>query len=255
MEEKAIFKKPDIFTRPFAVLILGFAGGFFDAYTYVARGKVFCNAQTGNLILMTIGLAGGEGLNALRYLVPVAFFILANFVGEAVYRLAKRKARRKGMPDDTERFLYHCGILAAEILLLTVVGGIPVSFTTVLPNALISSVAALQYHAFRDMNGVPLSTVFCTNNLRLLSGHLFSAAADKDKVSLKKAGKYLLLIACFFCGVAAGYFLTDWAMQYAILFISALFAALLLWVLAIRRKEARSALNDKNAEETEKEVL
>lgn len=44
-------------------------------------------------------------------------------------------------------------------------------------------------------------------------------------------------------------------MQYAILFISALFAALLLWVLAIRRKEARSALNDKNAEETEKEVL
>ena len=238
MEEKAIFKKPDIFTRPFAVLILGFAGGFFDAYTYVARGKVFCNAQTGNLILMTIGLAGGEGLNALRYLVPVAFFILANFVGEAVYRLAKRKARRKGMPDDTERFLYHCGILAAEILLLTVVGGIPVSFPTVLPNALISSVAALQYHAFRDM-----------------SGHLFSAAADKDKVSLKKAGKYLLLIACFLCGVAAGYFLTDWAMQYAILFISALFAALLLWVLAIRRKEARSALNDKNAEETEKEVL
>ena len=255
MEEKAIFKKPDIFTRPFAVLILGFAGGFFDAYTYVARGKVFCNAQTGNLILMTIGLAGGEGLNALRYLVPVAFFILANFVGEAVYRLAKRKARRKGMPDDTERFLYHCGILAAEILLLTVVGGIPVSFPTVLPNALISSVAALQYHAFRDMNGVPLSTVFCTNNLRLLSGHLFSAAADKDKVSLKKAGKYLLLIACFLCGVAAGYFLTAWAMHYAILFISALFAALLLWVLAIRRKEARSALNDKNAEETEKEVL
>ena len=255
MEEKAIFKKPDIFTRPFAVLILGFAGGFFDAYTYVARGKVFCNAQTGNLILMTIGLAGGEGLNALRYLVPVAFFILANFVGEAVYRLAKRKARRKGMPDDTERFLYHCGILAAEILLLTVVGGIPVSFPTVLPNALISSVAALQYHAFRDMNGVPLSTVFCTNNLRLLSGHLFSAAADKDKVSLKKAGKYLLLIALFVSGVFAGYFLTDWAMQYAILFISALFAALLLWVLAIRRKEARSALNDKNAEETEKEVL
>lgn len=255
MEEKAIFKKPDIFTRPFAVLILGFAGGFFDAYTYVARGKVFCNAQTGNLILMTIGLAGGEGLNALRYLVPVAFFILANFVGEAVYRLAKRKARRKGMPDNTERFLYHCGILAAEILLLTVVGGIPVSFPTVLPNALISSVAALQYHAFRDMNGVPLSTVFCTNNLRLLSGHLFSAVTDKDKVSLKKAGKYLLLIACFLCGVATGYFLTDWAMQYAILFISALFAALLLWVLAMRRKEARSALNDKNAEETEKEVL
>lgn len=255
MEEKTIVEKPDIFARPFAVLILGFAGGFFDAYTYVARGKVFCNAQTGNLILMTIGLAGGDGLNALRYLVPVVFFILANFVGEAVYRMAKRKAGRKGMPDSTERFLYHCGILTAEIALLTVVGFIPVSFPAVLPNALISSVAALQYHAFRDMNGVPLSTVFCTNNLRLLSGHLFSAAADKDKASLKKAGNYLLLIVCFLSGVAAGFFLTDWAMQYAILFISALFAVLLLWALAMRRKEVLSVLNDKREKETGKEAL
>lgn len=65
--------KSDPFELLPAILILGFAGGFFDAYTYVARGGVFCNAQTGNLILMTLGICGGEGIRALRYLIPVAF--------------------------------------------------------------------------------------------------------------------------------------------------------------------------------------
>ena len=56
-------------------LILCFAGGFLDAYTYITRGGVFANAQTGNIILLSIGLARGEGTAALRYLVPVAVFV------------------------------------------------------------------------------------------------------------------------------------------------------------------------------------
>ena len=132
---------------------------------------------------------------------------------------------------------------------MTAVGFIPVTFPALLPNALISSVAALQYHAFRDMNGVALSTVFCTNNLRLLSGHLFTAAADKDKLSLKKAGYYILLIALFIAGVTAGYFLTVWAKQYAILSVSALFALLGLGIFLGRRN------NKRRSDGTEKEVL
>ena len=30
--------------------MLAMAGGFFDAYTYLCRGKVFANAQTGNIV-------------------------------------------------------------------------------------------------------------------------------------------------------------------------------------------------------------
>mgnify|MGYP001247051105 CR=1 FL=1 len=32
--------------------------GFFGAYTFLLRGKVFCNAQTGNLVLL--GLQNGK---------------------------------------------------------------------------------------------------------------------------------------------------------------------------------------------------
>ncbi len=258
MKKQALGRnKPDVFERLPAGLTLGFAGGFFNAYTFAARGGVFCNAQTGNLILMALGLAQGQGAGALKYLVPVVFFILANFLGETVYRFAGKAAAKRGLPEGGEKFYYRAAVLAAEILILSVVGFVPVRFPTLLPNALISSAAALQFHAFREMNGVALSTVFCTNNLRLLSGYTFSAAADKDKDSLKKAGNYLLLIAFFIGGIFAGYFLTDWAAQYAILFISAAFLLLGGWVILTRRAES-SRGDDENgaeAEDTEKEVL
>ena len=33
---------------------LALSGGFQDAYTYNARNEVFCNAQTGNVVLMSL---------------------------------------------------------------------------------------------------------------------------------------------------------------------------------------------------------
>lgn len=237
-----------IFVRIFPVLILGIAGGFFDAYTYVARGGVFCNAQTGNLILMIIGFASGKGVSSFRYLVPVAFFVLATLLSEAVFYLVRRNADRRG--EKSSLFRFHLSVLLVEAAVLAAVGCIPTDFPDLLPNALIASTAALQYHAFRDMSGIPLSTVFCTNNLRLLSGHLFTGMVGKDKKALVKAAKYILFIACFLAGVAIGYFLTVKTDTLAILFVSAAFVLLAAW-----GGIARGAAVRKAAEETkEKEA-
>ena len=40
--------------------MLAMAGGFFDAYTYLCRGKVFANAQTGNIVLFGANIAEGN---------------------------------------------------------------------------------------------------------------------------------------------------------------------------------------------------
>ena len=32
-------------------ILLALSGGFMDAYSYLARGQVFANAQTGNMLL------------------------------------------------------------------------------------------------------------------------------------------------------------------------------------------------------------
>lgn len=41
-------------------ICLALAGGFLDAYTYLLRGGVFANAQTGNIVLFGIHLAKQE---------------------------------------------------------------------------------------------------------------------------------------------------------------------------------------------------
>ena len=35
-------------------VFLSLSGGLQDAYTYLFRGKVFANAQTGNIVLMAV---------------------------------------------------------------------------------------------------------------------------------------------------------------------------------------------------------
>ena len=42
------------------VMFLSASGGLQDAYTYIGRGKVFANAQTGNIVLMSQAAFDGD---------------------------------------------------------------------------------------------------------------------------------------------------------------------------------------------------
>lgn len=55
-------------------IVITLAGGFMDAYSYICRGKVFANAQTGNLLLLGINLFERKWGLALSYCVPVVAF-------------------------------------------------------------------------------------------------------------------------------------------------------------------------------------
>ena len=41
-------------------MFLSLSGGLQDVYTYLFRGKVFANAQTGNIVLMAVHAFAGE---------------------------------------------------------------------------------------------------------------------------------------------------------------------------------------------------
>lgn len=45
-----------------------------DAYSYIGRGEVFANAQTGNMLLLGVHLSEGNIPAAIRYLCPVLAF-------------------------------------------------------------------------------------------------------------------------------------------------------------------------------------
>ena len=44
--------------------VFAIVGGFLDAYSYLARGHVFANAQTGNVVLLGVRAAAGNWTSA-----------------------------------------------------------------------------------------------------------------------------------------------------------------------------------------------
>ena len=72
------------------------SGGLQDAYTYLCRGKVFANAQTGNIVLFSAYLFDGDWAHSRRYLVPVLSFMLGIFVAECIHRHFKHCSKYGG---------------------------------------------------------------------------------------------------------------------------------------------------------------
>ena len=139
--------------------LLAVAGGFFDAYTYLCRGGVFANAQTGNIVLLGLELAEREWLRALAYLAPILAFALGVVVAEVVKR--RGKARQAGGAGMHWRQV----IVLAEIVLLAVAAFLPQRMDMAV-NILISFVCAMQVEAFRKVRGSAFATTMCTGNLR-----------------------------------------------------------------------------------------
>ena len=78
-----------LLTASFVIL----SGGLQDAYTYSCRGKVFANAQTGNIVLLSTYLFQREWAHSVRYLIPLLAFLLGTFVAESIHRRCKHFER------------------------------------------------------------------------------------------------------------------------------------------------------------------
>jgi uncharacterized membrane protein YoaK (UPF0700 family) len=67
--------------------LLSAGGGFLDSYAWVAHGRVFTNAQTGNIILFVVFAAQGEWRQALRYVPPMPAFFPGVFTAQWLHKL------------------------------------------------------------------------------------------------------------------------------------------------------------------------
>ena len=47
-------------------MILAIIGGFLDAYTFISRGGVFANAETGNMVLLALGITTGALIDVIK---------------------------------------------------------------------------------------------------------------------------------------------------------------------------------------------
>lgn len=171
--------------------VLAVSGGFQDAYTYFTRDKVFSNAQTGNVVLMSQEFMTGNFIGGIKYLLPFLAFGLGVLVTEQInarYKMAKRIHWRQL-------------IILIEIAILAIVGFIPHSLNMA-ATVLVSFSCAMQVQAFRKVNGFAYASTMCIGNLRSGTDALSAFLRGKRKEHLIKAFHYYGII--FFFAVGAG---------------------------------------------------
>ena len=165
--------------------LLTVVGGFLDTYTYLSRGGVFANAQTGNIVLLGLSLAQGNYEMLLHYLIPILAFAAGVMVTDMV------RAHFRPRPAIHWRQL----IVAADFLILLMVA--------------VSFVCAMQVESFRKIRGNAVATTMCTGNLRSGTALLFHGLHTRDRGALRQALQYYGIILFFILGAALGVWCTE----------------------------------------------
>ena len=179
------------------------SGGLQDAYTYCCRDKVFANAQTGNIVLMSTHLFAGDWAGVFRYFVPVISFMAGIFV----------------------------------IVLLFFVGFLPREVNT-FANALVSFVCAMQVQTFRKVRGHAYASTMCIGNMRSGTEALCVYFHTHDREVLKKALTYFGVIGIFAVGAGLGSVLTARFAEKGI-WVSCLLLAVSFLMMFVREEEKK----------------
>ena len=174
-------------------MFLSLSGGLQDVYTYLFRGKVFANAQTGNIVLMSQSLFEGDFSRFAHYFIPVLSFALGVAAAECI-RLRWREARRVH---------WRQLVVLCEIVMLFVVGFFPQEWN-LMANALVSFACAMQVQTFRKVNGYAFASTMCIGNMRSGMDSLCSWVLNRNPAALKKSLYYWGIILLFALGAGLG---------------------------------------------------
>ena len=206
-------------------MFLSVSGGLQDVYTYLYRGKVFANAQTGNIVLCSVKLVEGDWSAVLHYLVPLCFFALGVFTAE----LLRQKFQQM------QRLHWRQLVVLCEIVMLFVVGFFPQEWNLV-ANALVSFACAMQVQAFRKVHGYPFASTMCIGNMRSGTEALCVYFHTHDREVLCKALTYFGVIGLFAIGAGLGALLSAHMAERGI-WVSCALLAVSFFIMFIREEE------------------
>ncbi|MBR6967498.1 MAG: DUF1275 domain-containing protein [Ruminococcus sp.] len=173
--------------------LLSFSGGLQDAYTYNIRGKVFANAQTGNVVLMSQSFMTGEIHRGLRYMCPLIAFALGIFIAERIENKYK----------DIKSLHWRQIIIIIEMIVLAAVGFMP-SALDMPANMMVSFACAMQVQTFRTVRGYGYASTMCIGNLRSGTESFSQFLRDKNRDALHKSLHFFGIILFFAVGAGFG---------------------------------------------------
>lgn len=183
--------------RHWVFTVLMFASGILGSYTYILCGNVFCNAQTGNVVLMGMALGSGQWWHGLYYLIPIMAYILGAVISELAHVPVKNMC-----PLRWETLL-----IFIEILVVLLLGLLPQGTPVQIYQISVNFIASLQYNTFRKAEGIPLATTFATNHIRQIGvgmAQWLQHRRSNDKSHRKKFKNHGLMLLSFFLGTLIG---------------------------------------------------
>jgi uncharacterized membrane protein YoaK (UPF0700 family) len=196
-------------------------GGYMDAYSYLAHGHVFANAQTANVIFFSIYVTGGQWAAAARHLPPIMAFSL----GVAAAKLLGVRPRKR-----TFRPTLLCQAFELVVLATLAVVGADLPNASVVP--IISFVAALQNTSFNMVGPWSFNSAMTTGNLRAaISGLVLWIAGRETTDNRRKACAMGMICFSFLIGALCGGIYTRLDVKHALAPCAAIVAVgfLLTW--------------------------
>lgn len=214
--------------------ILAVTGGFLDTYTYICRGKVFANAQTGNMVLLGLNIAEKNFKNAFYYLIPIVAFALGVLLSEQIKHHYKN--------NNDINIHWRQIIILIETIILLIVGFLPIGNFDMTANVAISFICSLQVESFRKVNGNAFATTMCTGNLRSATELFHKYILTKDKTIKNKSFQYINIILLFIFGAVIGVFITNVFQEKAVFFCCILLM-IVFFIMFIKSKEEKTSEN------------
>ena len=175
----------------FAVLMC--VGGFYGAFTYSIRGGVFCNAQTANFVLFAMALGKAEWGHALYYLIPMSAYFLGAVISEAAGSAIKR----------ARLIRWDTLLIFIEMVAVVILGLLPENAPYQISQVAINFICSMQYNTFRQAQGIPMATTFCTNHLRQTGISFCKAIRHRSREQLGRLLRHLGMLAVFVLGGVA----------------------------------------------------
>ena len=176
----------------FGVLML--VGGFFGGFTYTIRGGVFCNAQTANVVLFAIELGRMNWSGALYYVIPMSAYLIGAILSESAAYYIKR----------LHLIRWDTLFIIVEMIAVVILALLPESAPYQITQVAVNFICSMQFNTFRQAQGIPMATTFCTNHIRqvgiaaskLMRHHGGRAYADRMLFHLKMLGLFVLGVIC-----------------------------------------------------------
>jgi uncharacterized membrane protein YoaK (UPF0700 family) len=176
-------------------LLLGFAGGYIDTYTWITHG-ILANAQTANLVFLWVNATAAKWMEALHFVPPLFAFFVGVVIAAWLRRVTGSRAGQLS--------------LLIEIAMLILVGILHNRVPEVTGTLGISMVAAMQTSIFTRVEGSAYSSVMITGNFRqAIEGAFAMVAGDRQIGLLRKSCIFMGVCATFGTGAAAGAFITE----------------------------------------------